>query len=96
MTQLSQFNLKLTLIALRSLRKDIENQPGPVEDPHIQRLLKVPLLTGAQGVIKKDQFRSGLLNERHEFFDLAFADEEAGIRMEAFAAKHGHGQGSGG
>ena len=44
MLQLGQLDLQLALVALGALRKDVEDQAGTVEHPHIQALFQIALL----------------------------------------------------
>ncbi len=54
MLKLCQFHLQLTFMAAGSLPEDIENQPGSVNYPNLQCILKVALLGRGQGMIEND------------------------------------------
>ena len=48
MHQLRQFDLQLTRRGAGTLSKNIQNQTGPVDDPAVQRALKVEFLSRCQ------------------------------------------------
>ena len=53
--QLRQLNLKLTLVRLGALRKDIEDPAVAIQHPALKQLLKVSLLARGQFVIEHDK-----------------------------------------
>jgi hypothetical protein len=53
MLNLSQFHLKLTLVAARPLGKNLEDQADALHNFDTPDLLKITLLDGRQGVIKQ-------------------------------------------
>jgi hypothetical protein len=89
MFELSQFDLQLALRTLRSLRKDIENQTGAVDDATLHQALQVTFLSGAQLVIENDQVGLVCGHLGRNLLDLALAGIGGRIRAVPTPVHHG-------
>jgi hypothetical protein len=77
--QLGKLHLKLALPGAGSTRKDVQNQPGTVNDFRIQRLFQIPGLAGRQLIVDDHDIDAFDQNSLFEFFDFTFADKRRRI-----------------
>ena len=61
--ELRQLDLKLTLKTSRTLRENIEDQPGAIQHPALELAFQVAFLAGAQRRTGNDQLSIVLLNQ---------------------------------
>ncbi len=73
--QLRQFHLQLAFVAARTLREDVQDQPGAVDHTPLQIPLQVALLARRQGVIDQHQIGAGGLGCGLDLFQLAATDQ---------------------
>jgi hypothetical protein len=73
MVQLRQFNLQFPVRTLSALRENIQNQTRPVNDPTLQGLLKVSLLSRTQGMVENDHISLVQYKRIRDLLHLAFA-----------------------
>jgi len=83
MAQLGQFHLQLALEGTRTLGKNVEDEPGPVQHPTLDQRLQIALLAGRQGMIDQHQTGARLLHHGPDFLGLAGADEIFRLRAGA-------------
>lgn len=90
-TQLRQLHLQLAFVAARTLREDVQDQPGAVDHTPLQIPLKVALLAGRQGVVDQHQIGTGGLGCGLDLFQLAATDQgrRAGL-IDARGERGGH------
>jgi hypothetical protein len=69
--QLSEFDLQLTFVATRALRKNIQDETDPIDDAGLQRSLEISLLGRREFVIKNDEARPRRDHMIKDFVDLA-------------------------
>jgi len=62
--KLGEFDLELTLECTCPQRKYIEDQPGPVYNPSLQRLFQISFLCRSQGMIDQDNIRISPIRQR--------------------------------
>ena len=77
--QLRQLDLQLAGLAVRTSRKDVEDQLAAVDDLDLGFRLQIALLCGRQGVVENNHVSAEVVRQRANFLDLAAADE--GCRM---------------
>src|SRR5690606_39444196 len=76
---LGELDLKLALEGRRALREDIEDQPVAVEHARLQAVLEIALLARGKRPADENQLGTGIAHSLRELFDLALADEVAGV-----------------
>ena len=81
MFKLGEFHLQLAFVGACALRKDIQDQAGPVDHATIEFALKVSLLGRTQPVIDKHDLGTGLVKQLPQLFQLAAADQIARINL---------------
>src|SRR5690606_6076479 len=70
-TQLGQLHLELPLFRPGPLRKDVEDQLGPVDDLHLEDALEIAALGWAELIVKDDEVGSFRADELPELLELA-------------------------
>ena len=83
MPQLRQLHLELAFEAACSLRENIENHAGTVNDPAVETFLEIALLTGTQRCTGHDQLSVVAGNDVLQLLEFSLADEVARIRTAA-------------
>src|SRR5690554_545093 len=84
--KLSELNLNLAFMALRTLRKDIEYQGRAVNDATAQRMFKVTLLGRRQCVVEHDEIRIMRLERDFNLIDFSTPGEQRRVRPNAATA----------
>jgi hypothetical protein len=77
--QLGQLDLELALVGAGPAAEDVQDDLGPVDDPHPQCLLQVAALARAQPDVEDDQVGALVLGQPTDLLDLALADVGLGI-----------------
>jgi hypothetical protein len=77
--ELRQLDLELALARPRPLREDVEDQRGPIDDPHIERAREVSLLDRGQGIVGDEQPRPQRPGQRPDLLDLALPEVQARV-----------------
>jgi len=75
MLQLGEFDLEFTFARARSLRENIEDQRGAVENLAIEDAFEVAALGGGKFLVKDNGIHVSLAAMLGEFVRFAFADE---------------------
>ncbi len=88
MLELCELDLQFAFMAVRALRKDIEDQAYPIDHAATQFLFEVAFLRGRQFVIEDDEPGPALCEQCRELFDFAGAGEKRGVRACALAAQN--------
>src|SRR5690606_2315395 len=57
MLQLRELDLELALVTARALRKDVQNETGPIDDSALQPQLEVALLRRSEVMVEDDHIR---------------------------------------
>src|SRR5690606_21299662 len=78
--QLSQFNLQLSLMALGSQGKNIQNQGDAVDYPPLEHALEISLLGRTKGLVKQDDVGLSGVCHQQGLFDFALAYEMRSVR----------------
>ena len=84
--ELRQLDLQPRFPRAGAAREDVEDQLGAVDHLALGRLLQVAHLCRREVVVEDDHLRLALLDEQHQFFELALADERC--RVDGPAALH--------
>lgn len=92
--QLRQLDLQLAFMAARTLREDVQDQPGAVDHAPLQVALQIALLTGRQGVVDQHQIRAGGFGSRLDLFQLAAADQGRRARFVDARGERGRDRGA--
>src|SRR5688572_16315602 len=77
--QLRELDLQLAVVALRSLREDVQDQLRAIDDLQIARLRNRRGLRRRQIAIEDQHIRIELHRAHDDVFELAFAENELGI-----------------
>ena len=81
MLHLRQLDLQLALVGTGALRKNIENQPGAIDDSSIQRLFEIALLGRTQSMIDEHDLGAGVVEQLPQLLHLASTEEKARINL---------------
>ena len=93
MVELSKFDLQLSLGALRTQGKDVEDQAGAVDDPALQRPFQIALLRWREFMIEDHQLGCMRHNFSGDLLHLALAGESRRVGAVAFPGHLGtHGR----
>ncbi len=95
MLVLSELDLELAFEGGRTLGKDVEDQPVPIQDARVQGLLEVAFLAWTERLIDEDQLGTRGSYFCRDLIDLAAADEELRIRAVAPRIHFDHDGGAG-
>ena len=71
---MGEFDLQRALARPRPFAEDFEDQPGPVDDLGLERLLEIALLHRRERAIHDDEFGLLVLDARGDLLDLALAE----------------------
>ena len=85
--ELCELDLQLAFAALRTLRKDLEDQRRAIDHLDLERALEVALLRRAQRDVEHGEAGIGRLERSSEFLDLATTEEERRVRRLAARAQ---------
>ena len=80
MLELRELHLELALERARTLRKDVQDENAPIEDPASDMTLQVALLGWSQRMVEEHDLGAAHLDCRADFVGLAGADEMFRIR----------------
>jgi hypothetical protein len=76
--ELGQLHLEPRLARARPLGEDVEDQRGPVDDPHLQLLLEIPVLGRREIVVEEQEPGALFARQAVNLFDLPLAEERGG------------------
>jgi hypothetical protein len=79
--QLRELDLQLAFVRARTLREDIENETGTIDDAALGEFFEIAFLHRTQRAIDQDQIGIERFALQRQLFGLAGADEIARIRF---------------
>ena len=90
MLQLGQFDLDLAFMALRALRKNIEDQAGAVDDTDLEHPFEIALLGRRQRMIEYHEIEMSVFDRLGDFLRLPGSDVKRRVRTGTLAQDGQH------
>jgi hypothetical protein len=85
-----KFDLQLAFVTARPLGEYFQNEKRPVIDRQLQTALQVPLLAGAQTLVKQNFLCAVLLGQQFDLIGLTRSHKESGVWRTALARYGGN------